>query len=453
MLLRNFAFVHPSQHILYSRIDGCIWGCTPSPPANQRSSPYFVCALFLFLSFFAGGCSDAFFLVLLAEGKALFIALDMCLLTMVYCACASLSSTRYLTAAPHIFQPLPLPSLFRTTYILSHSSPTFFSLSPLLFPVLEKVSESCMPTSEQLRLGSINIVQEDGHPLEMGMEEVVGGSRPDPSALRKVPGGAGDGVGDAGCTVSAWGSWSECAGCGLVVQRRYRTVEGEPGACPLTYEARACNGLPDCLPPPPPHGETTVAPYITPYYKNGLKLNCNNSKDVIVYLDGAPFAKGYAKTAWRALYNGKHVVVKRPIEKAKISRFVKGIDWEDKWFEFLNHPYVRRHDCARTRTHIYIYSCCFFLFGWFCFVDFLVGPVCSSFLHTAIDFRAIDFRECTTTSPPSLPPFSLLRTSSVDIFWTSFSPVLLCARADPRCHNTTAFAGTRRMPLKWWRGG
>jgi hypothetical protein len=43
------------------------------------------------------------------------------------------------------------------------------------------------------------------------------------------------------------------------------------------------------------------------------KVHCNTSADVLVYLDGAPFARGYAKAAWRALYKGKHVVVKRPV--------------------------------------------------------------------------------------------------------------------------------------------
>jgi hypothetical protein len=33
-------------------------------------------------------------------------------------------------------------------------------------------------------------------------------------------------------------------------------------------------------------------------------------------------------------------VARRPIDKAKISRFVKGIGWEDKWFEGLNHPFI-----------------------------------------------------------------------------------------------------------------
>lgn len=152
------------------------------------------------------------------------------------------------------------------------------------------------------------------------------------------------------CKIGPWGDWSPCAGCGLVIQRREREVEGK--LCPNNYEARACEGLQDC--PPGSNGAATQAPFTTPIYNNYLKLNCNNSKEALIYLDGAPFAKGYAKTAWRALYNGKEVVVKRPIDSAKISRFVKGIDWEDKWFEYLNHPYISQyHGVCRDKENAF----------------------------------------------------------------------------------------------------
>lgn len=158
------------------------------------------------------------------------------------------------------------------------------------------------------------------------------------------------------CMVGVWSKWTKCAGCGFVLQRRERSVKGK--LCPNSYEARACTSLPDCPTPPPKAavagGSSTVAPYITPTYENNLKLNCNNSKDTLIYLDGAPFAKGYAKTAWRALYHGKHVVVKRPIDKAKISRFVKGIKWEDEWFESLNHRYISQyHGVCRDKDNAF----------------------------------------------------------------------------------------------------
>eukprot|EP00039_Didymoeca_costata_P004614 m.74770 g.74770 ORF g.74770 m.74770 type:complete len:513 (+) comp12479_c0_seq5:262-1800(+) len=149
------------------------------------------------------------------------------------------------------------------------------------------------------------------------------------------------------CCVGEWSSWTSCtASCGLGIKTRRRVVLPIPSdgfevsttqlvsQCPLAYETNACE-----MKPCP---TTPTKEYFTETERNWLRLTCNGS-DALIYVDDGPFGRGYAKEAWRALYQGHDVVVKLPIDDDKLGRYLKGIDWEDKWFMRLNHPLISKY--------------------------------------------------------------------------------------------------------------
>ena len=164
--------------------------------------------------------------------------------------------------------------------------------------------------------------------------------------------GVGGAVADAGrnefpkaslCKVGEWSAWQACtAYCGPGLRSRTRQTSGLD--CPPRVETEPCSG-PLCLADTAKiiGGGDTDADVVSNANSKNLLLGCAD-RSRLVYADDQYFAKGFAKTVWRATLDGRlPVVVKRPLDASgpSLSRFKKCIVSENSWLRRLpQSPYL-----------------------------------------------------------------------------------------------------------------
>eukprot|EP00051_Salpingoeca_urceolata_P014133 m.179185 g.179185 ORF g.179185 m.179185 type:complete len:482 (+) comp17989_c0_seq8:238-1683(+) len=146
------------------------------------------------------------------------------------------------------------------------------------------------------------------------------------------------------CGADEWNAWSKCIGsCGNTgSRRRTRSVLSED-VC-ASSESQECQ-VPACQAGSDEEdGDVSNRADDADDQVDGgsdrdrekrtPKLDCAHANQ-INYVDGDFFAKGYAKTAWRAEFDGHAMVIKRPIDQRHLARFQKGVQWELDWLQKL----------------------------------------------------------------------------------------------------------------------
>jgi hypothetical protein len=133
----------------------------------------------------------------------------------------------------------------------------------------------------------------------------------------------------------------------------HRVCHHIAAATPLNVTEREASSSAPALPDTPPlrvfrGAAVTEADIVA--YNASMPLNCADfQSSALRYVDAVPFARGFSKAAWRAMWNGRSLVVKRPAvltsdtKSAEALRrdFAFAVKQELKFFMYLGrHPNV-----------------------------------------------------------------------------------------------------------------